>query len=110
MTFVNLNNIKEFEISPGIRARVVNSDSMSVAHVILDAGAILPEHSHINEQVVNVIEGELELTVAGEARVLKPGVVEMLPPNEPHGGRALTNCRVIDVFQPIREDWLAMMT
>lgn len=109
MTLVNLNNTKEFEISPGIRARVVNSDSMSVAHVTLDAGAILPEHSHINEQVVNVIEGELELTVEGEARVLKPGVVEVLPPNVTHGGRAVTKCRVIDVFQPIREDWLTKM-
>jgi quercetin dioxygenase-like cupin family protein len=109
MTFVNLNDIKEFEISPGIRARVVNSASMSVAHVTLDAGAILPEHSHMNEQVVNVIEGELELTVNGKPRVLKPGVVEVLPPDAPHGGRALTACRVIDVFHPIRQDWLAII-
>ncbi len=109
MTFVNLDDLKEFEISKGIRARVVNSDSMSIAHVTLDAGAILPDHSHVNEQVVNVIEGELELTVNGEPRILKPGVVEVLPPNIPHGGRALTYCRVIDAFQPIREDWLAKM-
>lgn len=110
MTFVKLNDLKEFEISPGIRARVVNSDSMSVAHVNLDAGALLPDHSHVNEQVVNVIEGELELTVNGEPRILKPGVVEVLPPNVTHGGRALTSCRVIDVFHPVREDWLAKIS
>jgi quercetin dioxygenase-like cupin family protein len=109
MTFVKLDDLKEFEISKGIRARVVNSDSMSIAHVILDAGALLPEHSHVNEQVVNVIEGELELTINGEPRVLKPGVVEVLPPNVPHGGRAITDCRVIDAFHPIRKDWLAKM-
>jgi len=109
MTFVKLDDLKEFEIAPGIRARVVNSDSMSIAHVTLDAGALLPDHSHVNEQVVNVIEGELELMVDGEPRILKPGVVEVLPPNVPHGGRALTFCRVIDAFQPIREDWLAKM-
>jgi quercetin dioxygenase-like cupin family protein len=82
---------------------------MSISYVDLDAGAAMPEHEHVNEQVVNVIEGELELIVNGEPRVLKAGVVEVLPPNVPHGAKAITDCRVIDVFQPVREDWVAMM-
>jgi quercetin dioxygenase-like cupin family protein len=109
MTFVDLNNLKEYEFAKGVRARIINCDSMSISYVNLDAGAAMPEHNHINEQVVNVIEGELELTVNGEPRVLKPGVVEVLPPDVPHGAKALTECRVIDVFHPAREDWVAMM-
>jgi quercetin dioxygenase-like cupin family protein len=109
MTFVDLNNLKEYEFAKGVRARIINCDSMSISYVNLDAGAAMPEHNHINEQVVNVIEGELELTVNGEPRVLKPGVVEVLPPDVPHGAKALTKCRVIDVFHPAREDWVAMM-
>ena len=109
MTFLKLNDLKELELAKGVRARVVNCDSMSVAHVTLNAGAVLPEHRHINEQVVNVIEGELELIVDGKSRILRPGVVEVLPPNIPHSGRALTVCRVIDVFHPVRADWLAKM-
>jgi quercetin dioxygenase-like cupin family protein len=109
MTFVDLNNLKEYELAKGVRARIINCESMSISYVTLDAGVDMPEHKHVNEQVVNVIEGELELTVNGEPRVLKPGVVEVLPPNVPHGAKALTDCRVIDVFHPVREDWVAMM-
>ena len=109
MTFVDLNNLKEYELAKGVRAHIINCDSMSISYVNLDAGADMPEHNHINEQVVNVIEGELELTVNGEPRVLMAGVVEVLPSNVPHSARALTDCRVIDVFHPAREDWIAMM-
>ena len=109
MTFVDLNNLKEYELAKGVRARIINAKFMSISYVTLDAGVEMPEHKHVNEQVVNVIEGELELTVNGEPRVLKPGMVEVLPPNVPHGATALTDCRVIDVFHPVREDWVAMM-
>jgi len=109
MTFVELNNLKEYELAKGIRARIINTKSMSISYVTLNSGVEMPEHKHVNEQVVNVIEGELELSVDGEPRVLKPGVVEVLPSNVPHGARALTDCRVIDVFHPVREDWPAKM-
>jgi len=109
MTFVNLDNLKEYELAKGVRARIINTKSMSISYVTLDAGVNMPEHKHVNEQVVNVIEGELELTVSGEPRVLKPGRVEVLPSDIPHGAKALTDCRVIDVFHPVRQDWVAMM-
>jgi quercetin dioxygenase-like cupin family protein len=109
MTLFKLNESKEMELAPGIRARIINSENMSVAHVTLDSGVVMPEHRHPNEQIVNVIQGELELTVAGEPRVLKPGLVEVLPPDMPHAARALTDCRVIDIFYPVRADWLAKM-
>lgn len=103
---INLDDLKELKLFEGIVAKIVNCESMTVAHVSIKAGAVLPEHSHPNEQVVNVTEGELELTVEGEPHLLKPGVVEVLPPNVPHSGRAITDCSVIDVFHPVREDWL----
>jgi quercetin dioxygenase-like cupin family protein len=109
MAFVDLDNLKEYELAKGVRARIINCDSMSVSYVTLDAGVDMPVHNHVNEQVVNVIEGEMELTVDGKPRVLKPGVVEVLPPDVPHGARAITDCRVIDVFHPARQDWIAMM-
>jgi quercetin dioxygenase-like cupin family protein len=52
-----------------------------------------------------MIEGEFEFTVAGEKHIMKPGKVFVLPTNIPHGGRALTPCRIIDVFHPVREDY-----
>jgi len=106
----DLDTVRELILAPGIRARVVNTGNMSVAHVTLDEGAVLPEHAHHNEQVVNVLEGELELTVAGETHVLARGRVLVLPPMVPHGGRAVSACYVIDVFHPTREDFARAMS
>lgn len=108
MPLIDLDQLNELNLADKIRARVVNTDNLSVAHVRLDAGAILPEHAHINEQIVNVVEGELELTVDGEPVILTPGKVMVLPPNLPHSGRALTDVYVVDVFHPVREDFVKL--
>ena len=105
MGFVTIKDLPELEITKGIRAHAVTTDTISVLHVTLDDGAILPEHSHYHEQVVNVIDGELELTVSGETYILKPGNVMVLEPNIIHSGRALTACKVIDIFHPVRKDF-----
>lgn len=102
---IHLDKLNELQLAAGIAARVVTAESMSVAFVQIAAGSLLPEHHHPNEQVVCVIEGELELTVDGEPHILVPGRVMVLPPNLPHSGRAITDCRVIDVFHPVREDF-----
>ncbi|MCP3890058.1 MAG: cupin domain-containing protein [Desulfobulbaceae bacterium] len=108
MSFVKIEDLPELEITKGIRARAVTTDTISVVHVMLDNGAILPEHSHYNEQVVNVVEGELELTVSGEKFNLKPGNVMVLEPNIVHSGKALTACKVIDIFHPLRKDFAGL--
>lgn len=108
MPLVDHKELKELALAEGIRARVVNTGNVSVAHVRLDAGALLPEHAHHHEQIVNVVEGELELTVDGEAVVLKPGLSMVLAPMIPHSGRALTDVLVLDIFHPVREDFVAL--
>jgi quercetin dioxygenase-like cupin family protein len=52
-----------------------------------------------------MIEGKFELTVDAEAKILTPGAVVIVPPNVPHSGKAITDCRIIDVFHPVREDY-----
>ncbi|MCP4581824.1 MAG: cupin domain-containing protein [candidate division Zixibacteria bacterium] len=105
MPLVKLDELPELQIAEGVSMRVVTAGTVTVAHVSLTAGAPVPEHSHHHEQVVNVIEGELELTVEGKPFSLTPGKVMILPPNVPHSGRAVTDCRVVDVFHPVREDF-----
>jgi quercetin dioxygenase-like cupin family protein len=104
MGLVNLMDLPELEIAPGVKAHIVTADSMTAMHVKIEAGSLIPEHSHHNEQIVNVIEGELELTVDGESYILTPGKVMILPSNIPHSGKAITDCKVIDAFHPVRED------
>jgi quercetin dioxygenase-like cupin family protein len=105
MAFVELERIEERSPFPGYRGRFVHSEQMTFAHWTIDEGAPLPEHAHPAEQVVNVIEGRYEITIGGETRVLDPGTVALIPSNIPHSGRAVTDCRIIDVFHPVREEY-----
>ncbi len=105
MPFVELSETREREPVPGFRARFIHSDSMTVAYWEIEPGASMPEHSHSHEQIVNLIEGELELMVGDEVRTLVPGLVAIVPPDVAHSGRAVTMCRLIDVFHPVREDY-----
>lgn len=105
MPQVTLDTLIELTLADGIVARIVTADTMTVAHVNLAAGARLPEHKHVHEQVVNVIDGELELVVEGQPYRLTRGKVFVLPSNTPHAANAVTDCYVIDVFHPVREDF-----
>ena len=103
--FIDLAELEERAPVDGYRARFVHSDNMTLAYWTIDAGAALPEHSHPHEQVCNVIEGEFELVVGGVAKVMRPGDVAVIPSGVPHSGKSVTDCRIIDVFQPVREDY-----
>ena len=105
MPFINLNTIPEKELLPGLHVRFLHTNNMTLAYWNIEKGASMPEHNHPHEQVVNLIEGKFELSVAGEQYIITPGEVFVLPSNLPHGGKALTNCRIIDVFHPVREDY-----
>ena len=105
MAFIDLSDMQEKEIVPGFHGRFVHSENMTFAYWDIAAGSALPEHSHAHEQVVNVIDGELELKAAGEIRIMGAGQVAVLPGNVPHSARGITDCKVIDVFYPVREDY-----
>lgn len=105
MPYVDFQNLKEHEIVPGFRARFVHSDHMTLAYWNIAAGASLPDHAHPHEQIVNIIEGEFAFTLDGETRTLGAGSVVNIPSNVKHAGKAITNCKIIDAFYPVREDY-----
>ena len=105
MSFLSLADIPEKSPVSGFHARFVHSATMSVAHWRIEAGSELPEHTHVHEMIVNMLEGEFELTVGDETRVLRAGDVAVIASNVPHSGRALTDCRILDVFHPVRDDY-----
>ena len=92
-------------VIPGFVGRFLHSDTMTFVLWQIDAGATLPEHSHHHEQVAHVYEGEFEVTVEGKTMRLLAGMVAAIPSNARHSGRALTDCRIMDVFYPVREDY-----
>ncbi|MFC1857310.1 cupin domain-containing protein [Thermodesulfobacteriota bacterium] len=105
MPFLNLEDVELRELIPGFNVRFVHTENMTFAFWQIEPGSALPEHSHPHEQVAQMIEGEFELTVNNEAKVLTPGTIAVVPPNAPHSGKAITACRILDVFYPVREDY-----
>lgn len=103
--FKKIAEIPAKEIVPGIRAKFVHTEGMTIGHVELDEGAILPHHNHPHEQVSNIISGQFEMTIGKETKICIPGDVVVIPSNAFHSGRALTPCEIIDIFRPIREDY-----
>ena len=105
MAKIKLSDIEPREIVPGYHARFIHSQTMTVAYWDIQAGESLQVHSHEHEQIVNMLEGEFELTVDGVPHRLKPGDIVVLKSHVEHGGKAITDCRILDVFQPVREDY-----
>jgi quercetin dioxygenase-like cupin family protein len=101
-----LEDLEPREIVPGYVARFVHTDNMTFAYWTIEAGASLPSHQHPHEQVANLLEGEFELTLEGQVHILKPGTVLVIPSQAVHSGRAITDCRILDVFHPCREDYM----
>lgn len=105
MQLIKLDEVAPREVQPGHRARFVHAKNMTVAHWRIDAGSSIPEHDHPHEQVVNMIAGRYELTVAGKPLLLEPGMVVVIPSGVRHSGRAITDALLLDVFYPVREDY-----
>lgn len=100
-----LDDMEQKEPVPGYRLRAVHGERMTVAYWEIDPEAVMPEHSHPQEQVATLLEGEFELTVDGETHVLGPGAVVVIASGALHSGRAVTACRMMDAFHPPRDEW-----
>jgi quercetin dioxygenase-like cupin family protein len=103
--FHEIQDIPEREIVPGYFARFVHSERMTLAWWRVKAGSVLPEHTHPHEQVANVLEGTYELDVNGTKKRLGPGQPVVIPGGVRHGGVAITDCILLDVFAPVREEY-----
>ena len=104
MPFIDTNNLAVIERLPGWHGRYFHSSAMTFGLYQFDSGASIHEHLHEQEEVWNVIEGELEVTIDGAAQVARPGVVAIVPPDTAHSVRALTDGRAIIVDHPLRWD------
>ncbi len=105
MRLCNSTEIETKELLPGADVGFVHTDNMTLAYWSFIPGVSIPAHAHPHEQVVNVIEGVFELTVDGETARLETGAVAVIPPDAIHSGSSITDCRIVDVFYPVREDY-----
>ena len=105
VVFTNREALGEKEPAAGFKARFIHTDNLTLAYWDVRAGAVLPAHAHPHEQVVNMVDGTFILTVAGEKRVLEAGAIVVIPSNVNHSGQAVSACRIMDVFYPVRKDY-----
>jgi unsaturated pyranuronate lyase len=96
-------------LSDVLERRLITGDRMMLAHVYLKQGAVVPRHSHENEQITYILEGGLRFWIGSdEAQVIDvmAGEVLHIPPHVPHKAEALVDTLDVDVFSPPRQDWL----
>ncbi|HEY2066763.1 MAG TPA: cupin domain-containing protein [Gemmatimonadaceae bacterium] len=103
------SDLPEEHVTDVISRKLITGDQMMIAHVYLKKGALVPQHSHHNEQLTYIISGALQFWIGAdraEEVVVRAGEVLHLPSNVPHEARALEDTLDVDVFSPPRQDWL----
>lgn len=96
-------------VTDTISRRIITGNDMMLAHIYLDKGAIVPLHSHHNEQLTYILEGALRFWIGADGAEqldVRAGEVIHIPSNVPHRAEALEDTLDVDVFSPPREDWL----
>lgn len=99
-------SIESEKLSDKISRQMIFGDSAMLARILLSRGAIVPRHSHVNEQITWIISGALKLIFDDGERVLRDGEMLLIPANVPHAAEALEDTVDVDVFAPPREDWI----
>ena len=105
MATVDFSKIEPKEIMKGFKGKFIHTENTTLAFWEIEKGASIPLHSHFHEQTTQVVEGKFKLTVAGETKIYENGLVAVIPSNVVHGGVALTDCKILDVFSPVRQDY-----
>jgi quercetin dioxygenase-like cupin family protein len=105
MPLITLNDLSTKPLFPGFDAQFIHTENLTIGYINITEGSILPEHSHIQEQVTHILQGQLEMTVGGETFIVEKGKVAIIPSNVVHSAKALTNCIALDIFSPTREDY-----
>lgn len=99
-------NMEKEVLSPTIGRKIISGEKAMVAQVFLAKGAIVPEHHHESEQITYILEGALQFHIEGQEIVVHAGEVLRIPSHVPHAAVALEDTLDLDIFSPIRHDWL----
>ena len=101
---------EEFEwevVGEGIKRKIMGyDDTIMMVNVLFEKGAIGTLHEHYHSQVTNVAKGAFEVTINNVTKVMKEGDCFYIPPHAIHGVLCLEDGLLIDVFSPIREDFM----
>jgi quercetin dioxygenase-like cupin family protein len=106
MKIQSWNDITREEMNELVTRQMLHADRMTVARLELRLGAKVPRHSHPNEQITMLTAGALRFELGDEELVLRAGEILPIPGGVPHAVEALEDSVAIDVFAPVRDDWI----
>jgi quercetin dioxygenase-like cupin family protein len=109
MTTVRVHRWDEIaleKITETISQKIVAGEREMLAQIYLKRGALVPMHTHESEQMTYILQGALKVVVGGEEVTVREGEVLHVPPGVPHQAEALEDTFELDVFSPVRQDWL----
>jgi quercetin dioxygenase-like cupin family protein len=86
--------------------QMISGDNATVSQLMLKAGAVVPRHSHVNEQYTWILSGSLKFVFDDREIVVNAGEVLLIPPHLPHSAIAMEDTVDVDIFAPRREDWI----
>jgi quercetin dioxygenase-like cupin family protein len=100
------SDIPSEQLNAATARRYLTGDRMTVARFELKRGGVVARHAHENEQVSCVLSGTLKFTVNGQEFLVGEGEVLRIPGGLEHEVEVVEDTIVIDVFSPVRQDWI----
>ena len=106
MTHYRWVDVPSEQINDVIARRFITGDSVTIGRFELKQGGVVPSHAHANEQVSIVLSGVLLFRIEGHETIVSAGEVMQIPANVAHEVQVLEDALVVDVFSPVRQDWI----
>jgi unsaturated pyranuronate lyase len=106
MPLFQWDSVRKEQMNPKIWRKVINGEKMTLAQIFIAKDGMVPTHHHENEQLSYVLEGALKFEIGGQEVIARKGEVVLIPSNVPHGVVALEDTFDIEIFSPLRSDWI----
>jgi quercetin dioxygenase-like cupin family protein len=94
------------KVTEMISRKIVSGEREMMAQIYLKRGALVPFHTHDSEQMTYILQGALRFLVNGEEIIVREGEVLHIPSRLPHQAEALEDTLELDVFSPVRLEWM----
>ena len=105
--FVFNDDVKLTDLGGGVSRKILSyNDSLMSVEVHFEKGAVGSMHTHPHVQISYVLEGSFEATIGGETKIIKKGDTYITEPDVPHGVVCLEAGTLLDIFTPMRADFL----
>ncbi|MBL7815251.1 MAG: cupin domain-containing protein [Saprospiraceae bacterium] len=106
-TLITDDELAWTDVEEGVRRKVMAyNNALMLVKVAFEKGRVGALHHHPHLQISYVASGSFEITISGESKILRGGDVYFVPENAIHGAVCLEDGLLIDVFSPLREDFL----